>query len=103
MAEITIDGNSDEIQIDGDLEELCAQIDSGEAAEGYARMQLSNLQRLRECADAAERVSFPLHSPLPPGTMPPDMREPEPERTVPFRDRLRAMLRMRFDHAPQEP
>ena len=94
---------ADEIQIDGDIEELCAQINSGEAAEGYARMQLSNLRRLRECADAAGRVSFPLHSPLAPGAMPPDMPEleTEPKRTVPFREWLRAMLRRTDDRAEE--
>ena len=84
-----------DIQIDGDIEELCAQINSGEAAEGYARLQMRNLQHLREWEDAVGRVSFLFQSPLASGAMPPDMPEPEPSET--FLDQLRAMLRLTYD------
>ena len=35
------------IRIDGDIDELCAQINSGEAAEGYARLRLRVSPRAR--------------------------------------------------------
>ena len=56
--------------IEGDVEELCLQIESGEAADGYARLQASHLRRLRELAEAAGRVSYPLHTPQAPGDLP---------------------------------
>ena len=82
-----------DIEIEGDIDELCAQITSGKAAEDYARMLLSNLGRLRQWEDETSRLSFSLHgTPVTGEALPPDMPEREPEPSQSFRERLRAML-----------
>lgn len=86
---------SDELQIDGDVEELCLQVQSGEAAEGCAHVLADNLEYLRQWAERVCRIEYPLHTPLAPGELPPDLPEPEPMR--PFAVRLRAMLRETYD------
>ena len=94
-----------DIEIIGDIEALCAQITSGEAAEGYARMNAALLQHLREWENATSRLSFPLHgTPVTGDALPPEMPElePEPEPSEPFRDRLRALLQRHTDHDAQE-
>ena len=77
--------------LEGNIEALVSQIESGEAAEGYARLQISNEQRLREMAEAAGRVSFPLHTRCVAGAPPPEADSADSSR--PFKVRLKAMLR----------
>lgn len=79
-------------EIFGDLDELCRQIESGEVAEGYARLQISNEQHLRELAEAAGRVSFPLQTPQAPEELLPERDVAELSQS--FKARLRDMLRL---------
>ena len=76
--------------IEGSIDELCLQIQSGEAAKGFARLQARNLEQWL-LYETSRHVSDFVDAPQ----APQGIREepPEPEATEPFNVRLGPMIR----------